>query len=201
MNDLFSSPVLRVEQPRRLPAAKSQYKVFDGQGALLAKASERDVPLRRQAARALFGDADDRRTVYVEDPRGDQLLVLEKPKTARFPEGTWVSTADGALIGSLRMDRWRFRYQLLDMAERPIGRLEGNRSARKFKVLDWQGTHVAQLDKKWKGAATEVLTTADRYALDIFHPLPDPLRILVAAAPIAVDLMLYEGKDWPVDSL
>jgi uncharacterized protein YxjI len=60
------------------------------------------------------------------------------------------------------------------------------------------GTHLAQLDKKWKGPATELLTTADRYSLEIFYSLPDPLRILVVAAPLAIDLMLYEGKDWPI---
>ncbi|MBG6093413.1 phospholipid scramblase-related protein [Actinomadura viridis] len=200
MTDLFTSPVLRVEQPRRVPAARSRYKVFDGQGTLLAEADERDVPLRRQASRALFGEGDDRRTVHVEDGRGHPLLILEKPKSARFPVGTWVSTPDGALIGSIRMDTHRFRYVLLDMAERPVGRLEGNRSARKFKVLDGHGAHVAQVDKKWKGAATELLTTADRYGVEIFQPLPDPLRVLVVAAPLAIDLMLYEGKDWPLDA-
>ncbi|MFI0355977.1 phospholipid scramblase-related protein [Actinomadura sp. 9N407] len=200
MTDLFSSPVLRVEQPRRAPSARSQYKVYDGAGTLLASAAEQGVPMRRQAYRTFFGEGDDRRAVYVESGQGVPLLVLEKPKAARGAAGTWVSTPDGRLVGSVRMDRYRYQYVLLDAADRPAGRLEGNRLARKFRVLDGHGHHVAQVDKKWKGAATEVLTTADKYSVEIFRPLADPLRVLVAAAPIAIDLMLYEGKDFPVPS-
>jgi hypothetical protein len=191
MSDLFQAQVLRVEQPRRLPAAKSQYKVFDGHGTLLATASERAVPLRRQATRALFGNGADHRVVHVERPDGAPLLVLERRPSA----GTWVSGPYGEPIGSLQVDRHLYRYRLLDAAERPVGRLEGNRLARKFQVFG-QEAHVAQVDKKWTGVATEVLTTADRYAVEIFQPLPDPLRVLVVAAPIALDLMLYEGKDF-----
>jgi uncharacterized protein YxjI len=197
MNDLFSSPVLRVEQPRRAPSAKSQYKVFDGQGTLVARASERAVSVARQATRAVFGDGDGRRTVHVENAQGQPLLILDKAG-GQPSRGTWVSDPAGTLIGSIRPADMVFRLDLWDMAERHVGRLDGNRLVRKFRVLDAQGAHVGQLDKKFKGVATELLTTADRYSLNVYHPLPDPLRILVAVAPLAIDLMHYEGKDWPI---
>ncbi|MFI0410892.1 phospholipid scramblase-related protein [Actinomadura sp. 3N508] len=186
--------MLRIDQPRRVPSAKSQYKVFDAGGVLVARAEEREVSLRRQAWRAVMLDGGGQRTVQVEDARGTPVLAIERPKNAR---STWVSTPDGVLHGSIRQDRYQWLYQLLNAAEQPVGRLEGNRLARKFKVLDTAGTHVAQVDKKWKGAATELLTTADRYAVTFFHSPPDPLRILVIAAPIALDLILYEGKSVP----
>ncbi|TMQ90204.1 hypothetical protein ETD83_36450 [Actinomadura soli] len=194
MSDLFSSPVLRIEQPRRVPSAKSQYKVFDAGGTLLARAEERSVSLKRQAWRAVMLDGGDQRSVQVENAQGTPVLMIERPKTTR---ATWVSTPDGTLHGSIRMDAYQWRYLLLDAAERPVGKLDGNRTARKFRALDAAGTHVAQVDKKWKGMATELLTTADRYSVTFFHTLTDPLRILVVAAPIALDLMLYEGKDVP----
>ncbi|RFS81014.1 hypothetical protein D0T12_34340 [Actinomadura spongiicola] len=192
MSDLFNSPVLVVEQPRRVPSAKSRYKVFDGAGTLLAGAEERAVSLRRQAWRAVFMDGDDHRTVQVEDTRGTPILIIERPKRVK---ATWVSTPDGALHGSIRLDRYTWRYALLDAAERPVGRLDGNRRTNKFKVFDNGGAHVAQVDKKWNGAVTALLTTADKYAVTFHHALPHPLRMLVVAAPIALDLMLYEGKD------
>jgi uncharacterized protein YxjI len=193
MSDLFNSPVLRVDQPRGAPAARSRYRVYDGHGTLLATAEERDVSLARQTVRTAFGGSDSGRTVHVESGQGTPLLVVEK-QNAR---GTRVSTPDGVLIGSLQ-NRKLYEYALLDAAERQVGALDGNRVGRKFPVLDGYGNHVAQVDKKWKGAATEILTTADRYSVEIFQPLPDPLRVLVVAAPLAIDLMLYEGKDWPV---
>ncbi|MFI0481661.1 phospholipid scramblase-related protein [Actinomadura sp. 9N215] len=168
--------------------------MFDAGGTLLAKAEERFVSLKRQAWRAVLFDGSDQRTVLVENTQGTPVLVIERPKTTR---ATWVSTPDGALHGSIRQDGYQWRYVLLDASEQPVGRLEGNKTARKFKVLDNAGAHVAQVDKKWKGAATELLTTADRYAVTFFSTVPDPLRILVVAAPIGLDLMLYEGKDVP----
>ncbi|MEW2359857.1 phospholipid scramblase-related protein [Spirillospora sp. NPDC029432] len=194
MTDLFSSPVLRVEQPRVPPGVRARYKVYDGRGTLLAKVAEQDVPKLRQAFRSVLGDGGRRRTVYVENAQGAPLLALERDGT----RATWVSTPHGGLIGSLRVGRFQHRFNLLDAAERPVGKLDGNRLARRFRVLDGHGAHVAQLDKKWKGLATEMLTTADRYTVEIFQPLYDPLRVLVAAAPIAIDLMLYESKDWPI---
>ncbi|SPT64547.1 phospholipid scramblase-related protein [Actinomadura madurae] len=193
MSDLFSSPVLRVDQPRGAPAARSRYRVYDGHGTLLATGEERDVSLARQTVRTAFGGSDAARTVHVENGQGTPLLTVEK-QNAR---STRVSTPDGHLYGSLRNVRL-YEYALLDAAERQVGGLDGNRTGRKFRVLDGYGNHVARIDKKWKGAATELLTTADRYSVEIFQPLPDPLRVLVVAAPLAIDLMLYEGKDWPV---
>jgi uncharacterized protein YxjI len=194
MHDLFNAPVLRVEQPRRVPSAKSTYKVFDGQGTLLARASERDVSLGRQALRAVTGDGEGRRVVQVEDSAGRPLVTLDK-------EPGWTSTRvyhpNGGLIGSIGHTGKVARLDLLDMAGRSVGVLDGNRLYRRFRVLDVHGTHVGQLDKKWKGLATEVLTTADRYSLEIYRPLPDPLRVLVAVAPMAIDLMHYESKDLP----
>ncbi|SNT61622.1 Scramblase [Actinomadura meyerae] len=194
MIDLFTSPVLRIDQPRRAPAARSRYKISDGGGRLLAAAEERDVSLLRQAVRTALGGSDGRRIVHVEDAGGAPLLIVDKENRRR----TRVNTRDGVHIGSLQ-NRERYDYVLLDAAERPVGHLAGNRVGRKFQVLDAHGGHVAQLDKKWKGAATEMLTTADRYSLEIFRPLADPLRVLVVAAPLAIDLMLYETKDWPLD--
>lgn len=194
MTDLFNSPVLRIDQPRGAPAARSRYKVSDGRGRLLAAAEERDVSLLRQAVRTALGGSDGRRIVHVEDARGVPLLIVDKENKRR----TRVNTAEGVHIGSVQ-NRERYDYALLDAAERPIGHLNGSRFGRKFPVLDVHGNHVAQLDKKWKGAATEALTTADRYSLEIFRPLADPLRVLVVAAPLAIDLMLYESKDWPIE--
>ncbi|NVI91982.1 hypothetical protein [Actinomadura sp. BRA 177] len=60
------------------------------------------------------------------------------------------------------------------------------------------GPRVVQVGKGWKGAATEVVTTADRYSAEIFRPFADLLRALVPAVPLAIGLMLDESKNWPI---
>lgn len=197
MSDLFGSPVLRVDQPRGVPGAQSRYRVLDGHGTLLATAGERDVSRLRRAGRTVGGGGGGGRTVHVESAQGVPLISVTAGVSA---SGAHVHTADGALIGALRKagEKAGYQYTLLDSAARPVGQLNGSRHGYKFPVIDGYGTHVAQVDKKLKGVATELLTTADKYSVEIFQPLHDPLRVLVVATPIAIDLMLYEGKDWPV---
>lgn len=194
MTDLFSSPVLRVDQPRRAPAARSRYKVTDGNGTVVAIAEERDISLLRQTVRAALGGSDGRRVVHVESGQGVPLMVVDK--LGGHGKGARVWTSDGAPIGSFHATTTPMTYSIHDGMERSVGQLSGNRLGRKFAVLDAYGAHVAQVDKKWKGLATEVLTTADRYSVEVYQPLYEPLRTLVPAAPLAIDLMLYETKDW-----
>ncbi|GLW67584.1 hypothetical protein Arub01_58270 [Actinomadura rubrobrunea] len=194
VSGLFAATILRVEQPRRLPAAKSQYTIYDGPGTLVAKASEENVSIRRQAARVFWGGVgDSARTVRVTDPQGAPLLIVDKPKRS---QNAAVYAPDGSLIGAYQQQRHTFHYGLLDAAGLRIGDLKGNRLGRKFAVHDAYGAHVAQVDKKWAGVGKEVLTTADRYAVAIYRPLAYPLHCLVVAAAIAMDLIHYEEKDY-----
>ncbi|MFD0854847.1 phospholipid scramblase-related protein [Actinomadura adrarensis] len=195
MHDLFSSPMLRVDQPRGVPGAKSRYKIFNGQGTQVALATERDVSTVRKALRAVFGSGE--RIVEVENLHGRSLLVVMKMSTS-----VTVTTPDGAVIGSITgHTEHAERYPIQDMAGRPIGHLTSERGPvarlrRHYRVEDAYGNQVGKLEKKSKGLATALLTTADRFDLEIFHALPDPLRTMVIAAPMAIDLMFYEDKDW-----
>ncbi|XRQ11217.1 phospholipid scramblase-related protein [Actinomadura welshii] len=199
MNDLFGSAVLRVDQPRGAPGAQSRYKVFDGGGTLVATAAERDVSRLRRTARVVGGGGGSGRTVHVDSAQGVPLLAVEAGKGSAY-ETIKVSAPGGAAIGALQRVRQKagYAFTLLDAAGNPIGQVDGGKRGYKFAVLDAHGNHLAQIDKKLKGVATELLTTADRYSVGIFQPLRDPFRALVPVTAIAIDLMYYEGKDWPI---
>jgi uncharacterized protein YxjI len=79
-----------------------------------------------------------------------------------------------------------------------VGTLEATKVGRTDRVRDAAGTQVAQIDKKWTGVLKEMLTTVDRYRVEIHHPLYDPLRVLVAVSAVALDMIFFEQKDWPV---
>ncbi|MBA9004463.1 phospholipid scramblase-related protein [Thermomonospora cellulosilytica] len=196
MSDLFSSPLLWVEQPTRVPVARSRYKVLNGAGAVVAKASEQGVSLKRAAARAVFGDAD-RRLVEVRGPNGEALLVIE----AYSERNAFVSWPNGARIGSFEAaKRKRYRSRaILDHAGNQVGLIDDNNGlGRRYDVLDAHGTVAAYIDKKWTGVLKEMATTADRYRVEIHRPLPDPLRVLVPVAAIVLDMLFFESKDWPI---
>lgn len=62
-----------------------------------------------------------------------------------------------------------------------------------FRIEDAEGSEVARVTKNWAGWIAETFTRADNYTLQIHRGLSDPLRALVVAAPLALDLCLKQG--------
>jgi hypothetical protein len=63
-----------------------------------------------------------------------------------------------------------------------------------FDVRDTAGTEVARITKTWAGWAKERFTKADNYVLQVHRPLEEPLRSLVVAAALALDIALKQGE-------
>lgn len=200
MTDLFSSPVLRVEQPRKVLQKQVQYNFFDSKGTLLAVAAETTVRSRRKAVRAalpgavLFGQ----QILLVSTPDDEPVLVIDKQEEGRLtlvrrPDGE--DGTPGDPIGSIRAHRTTRHYALLDAEGNRVGELTGDLGLRKFAVTDAARKHVAQVNKKWAGLAAEVLTTADRYHVEISGPVGEALRTLIVVSAVVLDLTLHESKD------
>ncbi|TNY31710.1 hypothetical protein, partial [Thermomonospora catenispora] len=158
MSDLFTSPLLWVEQPLRLPADKSDYKVLDGRGAVIAKGVEPGIGLGTQVIRAVdqILCSTDRRTdvprrlVEVRDPNDAVLLKVE----SHVKKSATVLSPSGDRIGSFDLPRRGLTYKrwiINDHAGRQVGRLHSNASLRRVTVLDAYETPIAQIDKKWTG--------------------------------------------------
>ncbi|MBO2454775.1 hypothetical protein J4573_47340 [Actinomadura barringtoniae] len=195
MSDLFKTPVLKVEQPRRGPFAKSRYKVMDGEGTVLAVAAETGDHGRGETLRHMFpGKSDlDPRAVLLTDPEGTvPLLIVDKAGGRML---TSVRRPDGEMVGTFRTERIGRRYLLHDGADEKIGEVEVDLPRQNFTVVDLDGGRVAHVRKKWNGLATHLLTTADRYAVEITDPVPEPLRTMAAMTAIAMDMNLHESKD------
>lgn len=193
MSRLFTASNLRVEQPRRGPFAKSQYRVLDDDGTLLAEASETGRP-KRETLRSIFpGKSDlDPRTVLLTSPDGDPLLIVDKREGREL---TVLERPGGELVGQIRTERLGRRYLLIDTDEHKVGEIGVDVGHNNFTVTDAKGTKVALVRKRWAGLATHLLTTADRYTVEISDPVPEPLRTFAMATAIAMDMALHEAKD------
>jgi len=194
MSDPFGSSVLRVEQPRRGPFARSRYKVLDGDGTLLAVADQNDTPALVQRLQTYFPGKSDihARAVLLTTPDGTPLLVVDKE------EGrvrTNVFRPGGELVGYFRTERIGRRYSIRDGDKKELGAIDVDLAHNNFSITDTGGTKVAHVRKKWAGLATHLLTTADKYAVTINDPVPEPLRTMVVTTAIAMDLTLHESKD------
>ncbi len=61
-----------------------------------------------------------------------------------------------------------------------------------FNVQDPTGTEIARITKTWAGWAKERFTKADNYVIQMHRPLEEPLRSLVIAAALAIDVELKQ---------
>jgi hypothetical protein len=62
-----------------------------------------------------------------------------------------------------------------------------------FRVLDVDGAEVATITKTWAGWTKERFTKADNYVVQMESSVEQPLRSLVVAAALAIDVALKQG--------
>jgi uncharacterized protein YxjI len=194
VSEVFSSPVLRVEQPRRGPFAKSRYKVLDGDGTVLAIAAPTEDHGDSAVMRGLFpGKSNlDARAVLLTTPDGEPLYVVDKQAGREYTE---ILRPDGERVGSFVTERVGRRYVIYDDGGAHIGTVEVDVPRNNFEVKDPNGGKVAHVRKKWAGLATHLLTTADKYAVEITDPVREPLRTMAVMTAIVMDMNLHEAKE------
>jgi uncharacterized protein YxjI len=193
VDEVFGSPVLKVEQPRRGPFAKSRYKVLDGEGTVLAVAAPADSHGRAQMRSVVPGKSNlDARAVLLTTPDGDPLLIVDKQQGREYTE---ILTPEETAIGSFVTERVGRRYVVYDGDGSLIGAVAVDVPRNNFELFDNAEKKVAHVRKKWAGLATHLLTTADKYAVEIYDPVPEPLRTMAVTLAIVMDMNLHESKE------
>ncbi len=86
------------------------------------------------------------------------------------------------------------KFDVLNEQEQPVCSLKGKWSGWDFKFVGKDGSEYAQVKKKWAGMGKELFTSADNYALQIDSKVSqtDPLRQLIMAAVMCIDMVLKE---------
>jgi uncharacterized protein YxjI len=86
------------------------------------------------------------------------------------------------------------KFKVLDASERPLCMLKGKWTSWDFKFISNDGKEFATVTKKWSGLGKELFTSADNYILQISSEVPadNPLRMLIMAAVMCIDLVLKE---------
>ncbi|MQY04304.1 phospholipid scramblase-related protein [Actinomadura macrotermitis] len=193
MTELFTDATFRVDQPRRGPYARSRYRISDMDGNVLAIADQAGKR-RGETLKAVFpGKSElDARAVVLTTTDGDPLLEIDKEAGRLLIS---VRGPDGEPIGAIHTERVGRRYILRDPETVKLGEIGVDLSRNHFTVTDRSGSRVAYVRKRFAGLATHLLTTADRYDVEIQERVPEPLRTLAVATAIAMDMALHESKD------
>lgn len=193
---LFTERVLVVNQKAKLIGNRVEYAICDQGG--------RQVSAVRELTRGMMANAvsmrpaqNRTRRLQVIDPNDRVVLALTRP--ANFAKSTViVHDAHGDEVGRIIQKSLgviggvRFT---LESGGRSVGSMKAEGwSSWDFAVEDRTGSEVARITKTWAGWAKERFTKADNYVVEIHKALDEPLRSLVLATALTVDIALKQGQ-------
>ena len=133
--------------------------------------------------------------IVVSTPEGQRLLTVRRGVSVFLSE-VEVIDDQNTLIGKFKQKFFSIggKFQVLDASERPLCMLKGSWTSWDFKFVSNDGKEFATVTKKWSGLGKELFTSADNYILQISSEVPadHPLRLLILAAVMCIDLVLKE---------
>ena len=192
--DLFTEPILVVNQKTKLIELTNEYGIFDQTGRRLGAVRQVGQSTARKALR-LVSSLDQFLTHRLEvvDADGAPALALTRPAKV-FKSRIVVEDAEGRQVGEILQENMVGKINFgLHAGGRRIGAIKAeNWRAWNFSITDDAGTEAARITKTWEGLAKTVFTTADNYVVQIHRPLDEPLRSLVVASALGVDTALKQ---------
>ncbi len=191
---LFTEPVLVVNQKAKLIEVNNEYAIHDAQGTQIGAIRQVGQSTAKKALRVLTSlDQFMTHSLQVIDRDGSVALALTRP--AKFVKSKIVvQNGQGAPVGEIVQQNaiGKIRFGLMGPGGQ-VGEIRGeNWRAWNFAITDGAGNEVARITKTWEGLAKTMFTTADNYVVQIHTQTDEPLRSLVVAAAVSVDLALKQ---------
>ncbi|MFC4052036.1 hypothetical protein ACFOY4_20300 [Actinomadura syzygii] len=208
MTDLLNSPFLKIEQQ----SSQLDYRIEGENDLPLGHATQVAGPKPRKGLLGMFGSGlknarvvvqvgglDGAPLFYVDHQDGAPVAVVAPggQVIGRFQydlQGVAQQMAAGGVMGAVFGRAAAMRHRLLDGADRPLCELAwemrqvgtpGDNTLRWIPVgcdyTDVNGQLIAHADVR-------EATFKDRYVLQLMYQLPEPLRTMVIASPLAFDL-------------
>ncbi len=193
---IFDQPVLVVNQRVKLIELNTEYAVYDQTGTQIGAIRQVGQTVFKKIARFLWSlDQFMTHSFQLVDINGAVQLTVTRPAKF-FKSKVHVADGTGRRVGSIVQQNMigKIRFSL-EAEGQPIGSLNGeNWRAWNFNLQDNAGTEVGRITKTFEGLAKTMFTTADNYVLQIHSPLTEPLRSLVVASAVSVDLALKQDS-------
>ena len=191
---LFTEPVLVVNQKAKLIELNSEYAVYDQHGTQIGAIRQVGQSALKKAARFVSSlDQFMTHSLQLVDMNGAVQLTVTRPR--KFAKSkVHVSDGAGNELGSIVQKNMigKIRFAL-EAGGAEVATLNGeNWRAWNFNIQDPAGGEVARITKTFEGVAKTLFTTADNYVLEIHGVLAEPLRSLVVASAVSVDLALKQ---------
>lgn len=132
--------------------------------------------------------------IEIKSAKGEPVLEVKRG-ISLFLSTVEVFDERGQLVGRFKQKFFSIggKFDVLDPQDRVLCTLKGKWTSWDFKFM--QGNEeLAHVAKKWAGMGRELFTSADNYMLAVNEHVrkDDPVRILILAAVMCIDMVLKE---------
>jgi len=191
---IFTEPILVVNQKRKVIELNTEFAVFDQHGNQIGAVRQVGQSTAKKVMR--FVSSVDQYMTHkfqVVDLQGNVALTLTRPAKlvkSKILVGDGHGNPIGEVIQQNAIGKIRFS---MEAGGHTYGSINAeNWRAWNFAILDHSGAEIARITKTWEGLATTLFTTADSFVVQIHRQLDDPLRSMVVASALCVDVALKQ---------
>ena len=132
--------------------------------------------------------------IEIKTPSGEKILRVKRGFSFLYSTVSVYDQTD-QLIGKFEQKFFSIggKFNVLDNNNKLLCKLKGKWTGWDFKFVN-NNKEYGHVSKKWAGLGKEMFTSADNYMLEIKDTVAkdDPLRILILAAVICIDMVLKE---------
>jgi uncharacterized protein YxjI len=196
MNPVLNRNLFFVKEHVAMFKASNSFDIFDGQNQqLVMQCREENLGFFTKMFR--FTDYK-RMTPFDIDIRtttGDKILTVKRGVSFLLST-VQVLDEQGTVIGKFKQKFFSIggKFEVLDANDKSLCMLKGKWTSWDFKFVSADNREFATVTKKWAGLGKEFFTSADNYVLQVSQDVPEnhPLRMLILAAVMCIDLVLKE---------
>ena len=132
--------------------------------------------------------------IEIKTADGEKVLTVKRG-TSFFISNVQVFNENDELVGRFKQKFFSIggKFKVLDYNDNFLCMLKGKWTSWNFKFVKDE-IEFAHVTKKWAGIGKELFTSADNYILEIDDKIPanNPIRLLILAAVMCIDMVLKE---------
>lgn len=193
---LLASPVLVVEQKKKLVDVGTDYSTFDEDGERVGHVRQIDQGVGVKLLR--FVSSFDKYLKFsfeVTDASGAILLRLTRPAKvlkSRLIVEDGVGRSIGEIVQTNMLGKINFALESDGVL---VGEMMGQSwRDKKFTIKDRQSNRVGDVSKRWEGMRG-AFHAEDKYVVRLEPDTSEPLRTLAIAASVCLDVALHHGDN------
>jgi uncharacterized protein YxjI len=196
MNSILNKNLFFVKEHVKIFKAANSFDIFDPDTKqIVLECREENLGLFTKMLRFTDYKRMTPFNMVIKAPAGQKIVTVRRG-VSFFRSTVEVLNEQDALIGKFKQHFFSIggKFEVLDQNERSLCMLKGTWTSWDFKFISNDGKEFATVTKKWTGLGKELFTSADNYILQINSEIPadHPLRELILAAVMCIDLVLKE---------